>query len=79
MEQSITFIGLDVHKETISIALASGCERSEARVYGEIANRPDALRKLLSRLSRDDHELRFCYAERDKRSAARAATGSSVS
>ena len=61
MANTITFIGLDVHKETISVALAAGRERGEARVYGEIANRPDALRKLLSRLSRDDHELRFCY------------------
>ena len=55
------FIGLDVHKETISVALAEGGERGEARVYGEIANRPDALRKLMSRLAHDSHELHFCY------------------
>ena len=42
MEQSITFVGLDVHKETISVALADGGEQGEGRVYGEIANRPDA-------------------------------------
>ena len=63
MEKSITFIGLDVHKETISVALAEGGERGEARVYGEIANRPDALRKLMSRLAHDSHELHFCYVE----------------
>ena len=61
MEHSITFVGLDVHKETISVALAEGCDRGEARVYGEIANRPDALRKLMSRLAHDSHELHFCY------------------
>ena len=61
MEQSITFVGLDVHKETISVALADGSERGEGRVYGEIANRPDALGKLLGRLARSGAELRFCY------------------
>ena len=61
MEKSIRFVGLDVHKETISVALAEGGERGEARVYGEIANRPDALRKLMSRLAHDSHELHFCY------------------
>ena len=49
MENSITFIGLDVHKETISVALAEGGERGEARVYGEIANRPDALSPIYAR------------------------------
>lgn len=61
MEHSITFVGLDVHKVSISVALAEGGDRGEARVYGEIANRPDALRKLLSRLAHDSRELRFCY------------------
>ena len=79
MEQSITFVGLDVHKETISVALADGGERGEARVHGEIANRPDALKKLMNRLALGDHDLRFCYVERDERSTARAAIGSSVS
>ncbi len=61
MEHFITFVGLDVHKVSISVALAEGGDRGEARVYGEIANRPDALRKLMSRLAQDSRELRFCY------------------
>lgn len=79
MEHSITFVGLDVHKETISVALAEGGDRGEARVYGEIANRPDGLRKLMSRLADDSRELRFCYAEREQRSAAHAVMAFSVS
>ena len=75
MENSITFIGLDVYKGTISVALAEGNDRGEARVYGEIANRPDALRKLMSRLAHDSRELHFCYGEREKRSRARAVMG----
>ena len=73
------FVGLDVHKETISVALADAGERGEARVYGEIANRPDALKKLISRLAGDGRGLRFCYADREQRSADRAVMGSSVS
>ncbi len=61
MEKSIRFVGLDVHKETISVALAEEGERGEARFYGEIANRPDALRKLMSRLAHESHELHICY------------------
>lgn len=56
------FIGLDVHKETIAIAVAlPGRESPDYR--GEIANTPKALRRWLERLN---HEfggavLLFCY------------------
>ena len=33
----------------------------------------------MSRLAYDSRELRFCYVERDERSTAHVATGSSVS
>ena len=33
MEQLITYIGLDVHKETIAVALAEAGKRSEVREY----------------------------------------------
>jgi len=61
LEKFIRFVGLDVHKEMISVALAEGGERGEARVYGEIANRPDALKKLVGKLTRAGHDLNFCY------------------
>ena len=38
--QLITYIGLDVHKETIAVALAEAGKRSEVREYGKIANTP---------------------------------------
>jgi hypothetical protein len=33
LKQLITYIGLDVHKETIAVALAEVCKRNEVREY----------------------------------------------
>ena len=38
MDKSITYAGLDVHKETIAVALAEAAVRSDVREYGKIAN-----------------------------------------
>ena len=61
MAKSIIFVGLDVHKETIAVAVAEGGERGEARGYGRIANRPEALKRLVDKLTRAGRELHFCY------------------
>jgi hypothetical protein len=61
LEQLITYIGLDAHKETISVALAETGERSEVREYGKIANTPDSMKVLVAKLARKGRELRFCY------------------
>ena len=57
----ITYIGLDVHKETIAVALAEAGKRNEVREYGKIANTPAAVKALVAKLARKGHELRFCY------------------
>jgi transposase len=61
LKQLITDIGLDVHKETIAVALAEAGKRSEVREYGKIANTTTAVKTLAAKLARNDHELRFCY------------------
>jgi transposase len=61
MEQSITYVGLDVHKETIAVAVAESGKRGEVREYGTIANSPTALKALTNKLSKSGAVLRFCY------------------
>lgn len=61
MAKLITYIGLDVHKNTIVVAVAEAGLRKEARDYGTIVNTPAALKKLIGKLASGGHELRFCY------------------
>src|SRR6202162_5930277 len=57
----ITYVGLDVHKAGIVVAVAEGGVRGEVREYGRIANSPTALDRLLRKLGGDGVSLRFCY------------------
>ena len=56
------YIGLDVHKETIAVAVArTGRDTPES--WGEIANKPKTIAKLVARLQQefDGEVLLFCY------------------
>lgn len=61
MADHTTYVGLDVHKESIVVATAAGGLRSEVREYGRIANTATALDRLLRKLGTDGITLRFCY------------------
>jgi transposase len=61
MAEPITYVGLDVHKGTIAVALAAAGKRGEVREYGTIANTPTALKALANKLARSGAALRFCY------------------
>jgi transposase len=59
--QDSMFMGLDVHKATISVAIARGERGGEVRHWGTIPHRPDHVRKLVERLGSDGSRLYFCY------------------
>ena len=62
MKQSTTtYVAMDTHKKTISIALAESGRRGETRFVGEIQNRPEAVAKLVDRLAKKHGQLAFCY------------------
>ena len=54
----IKFVGLDVHAETIAVAVAE--QDGEVRSVGVIPNRSESVRKLVKKLGPIE-ELRFCY------------------
>jgi len=60
MKDFIKYVGLDVHKETIAIAVAEA-HGGEVRYVGEIANTPEAVEKLVRQLRKNDARLSFCY------------------
>lgn len=55
------FIGLDVHKDTLAVAVADDSGEREVRFHGTIPNTPDALRRFIARLSGPGVVLRCCY------------------
>ena len=57
----ITFVGLDVHKTTVCIAVAEGGRGGDVRQLGVFENRPEILNKVVSRLSKGGRRLSFCY------------------
>ena len=56
--KKVRFLGLDVHAETIAVAIAE--PEGEVRSLGTIANRAEAVRKLVRKLGPVE-QLRACY------------------
>ncbi len=48
MKEKVRFLGLDVHAETIAVAVAEA--DGEVRSLGTIPNRAESVRKLISKL-----------------------------
>ncbi len=58
--QTIQYVGLDVHKESISVAVAVHGEE-EVRFLGTIPNHSDALNGMIRKLASSGNTLRFAY------------------
>jgi transposase len=61
VKHSITFVGLDVHKDSIAIALADDGRDGDVRLYGSIDGDTAALDKTIRKIRRAGVELRFVY------------------
>src|SRR6202035_2889174 len=58
MKEKVRFLGLDVHAETIAVAIAE--TDGEVRSLGTISNRAESIRKLVKKLGPVE-QLRVCY------------------
>jgi transposase len=62
MEQSTRFVGLDVHKDTIVVAVTATGEVGKATAYGTFPNTAAGLEKLVTRLRQaGGGPIKFCY------------------
>ena len=61
MKHSIIFCGLDVHKDSITVALADGGRNGEIRSHGTISGDMASLDKAIRKFRRSGVELRFVY------------------
>ena len=57
---STKYVGMDVHKETIAVAIAKE-GRGDPAYYGEIPNTSEAIRKLVKKVASNGEKVSFCY------------------
>jgi transposase len=60
VKKATRFVGLDVHADTIAVAVAESGRDGEVRSLGIVPNRPDAVRKLVQRLG-GTKGIKACY------------------
>jgi len=60
-EFTTTYVAMDTHKRTISVAVAEGGRRGETRFIGEFPNQTEAVAKMVARLAKKHGKLAFCY------------------
>jgi transposase len=61
MRKSIMYVGLDVHKDSISIAIADEGRQGEVRHYGQIDGELSSLDRIIRKLQATGCNLQFVY------------------
>jgi transposase len=61
MDDGIAYVGLDVHKESVSVAVADGERGGEVRYWGKFPNTAEEMRRLVSKLAVKHSRLEFVY------------------
>jgi transposase len=61
MEKKILYIGMDVHKKSIDVAITDERANGKVRSYGKIDGTLEALDKLIRKLKSNASDLHFVY------------------
>lgn len=61
MTKDTLYVGLDTDKKHVDVGVAQALPRGEVRYWGQIANEPVALARLVKRLRKNGQELEICY------------------
>jgi transposase len=61
MDEGQAYVGLDVHKDTIAVAIADGSRDGEVRFWGNIPNRLAHLHRLVQRIVARHRFVEFVY------------------
>lgn len=62
-QHSRLFIGLDVSKLKISVAVADGERGGEVRFFGDIPSDPASVSSIVQKLAKRGAKLHFCYGQ----------------
>jgi uncharacterized protein (TIGR02271 family) len=60
-QDSEVYVGLDTSKLKISVAIADAGRAGEVRFFGDINSTPEAVERLVTKLSKRHSRLTFCY------------------
>jgi transposase len=61
MRKHTLYVGLDTAKKSIAVGVAEPLPFGEVRAWGKIANTPEALARVISRLRGEGRALKVCY------------------